>query len=254
MDLSNFLASLVIPLNLSITLLVIAAALWMLRTRRTAVVIAVCAVSWALFWSLPASSLWAGGRLEQRYPHQLPMNLPVAEAIVVLGGNTANSRPNWFEPYDPNTASPRVDTAAHLYLAERAPLIVASGAALDGQISEAQMMANNLIQQGVPSDALLLEKRSFTTYENALYTTEELRRLGVKRILLVTSALHMPRSVAVFRKQGFSVVPAGAMPQIQVPEDPSFSFWLPNARAFNASRSIIKEYVALLVYWLRGWT
>lgn len=254
MELSSILANLVIPLNLSITLLVAAVALWMLRKRRTALAVAICGVSWALFWSLPASSLWAGGRLEQRYPHQLPADLPVTQAIVVLGGNTANNRPNWFEPYDPQTATPRVDTAAHLYFAERAPLIVLSGAALDGQSSEAQVMANRLMQQGVPDEALVLEKRSLTTYENAVYTAQELRERGVKHVLLVTSALHMPRSVAVFRKQGFSVVAAGAMPQITVPDDPSFSFWLPNARAFDASRSIIKEYVALLVYWLRGWT
>ncbi|MFA5489900.1 MAG: YdcF family protein [Candidimonas sp.] len=254
MELSNFLANLVIPLNLCITLLVVAVALWMLRKRRAAATLAVCGLAWALFWSLPASSLWAGGRLEQRYPHHMAADLPVAQAIVVLGGNTANNRPNWFEPYDPQTATPRVDTAAHLYFARRAPLIVLSGAALDGTTSEAQVMANRLAQQGIPADALLLERQSLTTYENAVYTARKLRRRGVSEVLLVTSALHMPRSMAVFRKQGFSVAAAPAMPQITVPDDPSFSFWLPNARAFDASRSIIKEYVALLVYWLRGWT
>src|SRR3546814_4074633 len=144
MTISSFLTNLVIPLNLCITLLLIAAVLFMLRWRKTAFFIAASGLGWALFWSLPASSLWAGGRLEQLYPHRPVMALPTAQAIVVLGGSTANGRQNWFEPYDSTTASARVDTAAVLYKAKRAPLIILSGAALEGSTSEAQMMANSL--------------------------------------------------------------------------------------------------------------
>ena len=75
----------------------------------------------ALAWSLPATSLWLGGALESRYPHLPPADSPTADAIVVLGGNTANGRANWFLPYDKETAVVRVDTAAQLYLAGRAP-------------------------------------------------------------------------------------------------------------------------------------
>src|SRR5690606_36066803 len=117
---------------------------------------------WALFWSLPASSLWAGGRLEQLYPYQMPTSLPTAQAIVVLGGSTANSRHNWFEPYDSATASPRIDTADILYKEHRAPLIVVSGAALEGSVSEAKIMANALAQQGIPESDVVMEGRSFT--------------------------------------------------------------------------------------------
>src|SRR3546814_3586527 len=105
MTISSFLTNLVIPLNLCITLLLIAAVLFMLRWRKTAFFIAASGLGWALFWSLPASSLWAGGRLEQLYPHRPVMALPTAQAIVVLGGSTANGRQNWFEPYDSTTAS-----------------------------------------------------------------------------------------------------------------------------------------------------
>jgi len=70
----------------------------------------------------------------------------------------------------------------------------------------------------------------------------------------VTSALHMPRAMAVFAKQGLDPIAAPLPPQIVVPSDPKFSFWLPDERSFYAARSIIKEYAGLLVYWLRGWT
>ncbi|HEY9573015.1 MAG TPA: YdcF family protein, partial [Pusillimonas sp.] len=156
MTISSFLTNLVIPLNLCITLLLIAAVLFMLRWRKTAFFIAASGLGWALFWSLPASSLWAGGRLEQLYPHRPVMALPTAQAIVVLGGSTANGRQNWFEPYDSTTASARVDTAAVLYKAKRAPLIILSGAALEGSTSEAQMMANSLKEDGIPDSAMVL--------------------------------------------------------------------------------------------------
>ncbi len=253
MTFSSFLTNLVIPLNLCIALLVVAAILFIVRQRKTAFFIAASGLSWAIFWSLPASSLWAGGRLEQLYPYKPPVSLPTAQAIVVLGGSTANNRLNWFEPYNSETATSRVDTAASLYKAHRAPIIIVSGAALEGRISEAQMMANALRQQDIPSEAVIIENRSYTTYENALYTMVELKKRYIDHVLIVTSALHMPRAMAVFKKQGITAIAAPSAPQIIVPSEPGFSFWQPNMRALDASRSIIKEYVGLLVYWVRGW-
>lgn len=253
MDISSFLTSFLIPLNLCIALMILGAILFIMRRRKTGIFLAAIGIAWALFWSLPASSLWAGGRMEQLYPHVLPDALPKAQAIVVLGGNTANNRKNWFEPFEANTASPRIDTAALLYQAHRAPLIVLSGAALDGSVSEAEMMANALEQKGIPRQALVVEVASFTTYENARYTRHTLDERHINRVLLVTSALHMPRAMAAFRKQGITAIAAPSSPQIVVPKDPDFSFWQPSARALSASRSIIKEYAGLLVYWLRGW-
>ncbi|HEU0230503.1 MAG TPA: YdcF family protein [Burkholderiaceae bacterium] len=250
---SSFLTSLIIPLNLCITCLVIGTVCFIARRRKTGFIIAMAGIGWAVFWSLPASSLWAGGRLEQMYPHMLPAQLPKAQAIVVLGGNTANNRQNWFEPYDKDTAWPRIDTAALLYRAGRAPTIILSGAALEGKVSEAQAMAHALEKQGIPELALIMETHSYTTHQNGTFTAAKLRALHIKRILLVTSALHMPRAMAVFRKLGVSAIAAPAPRQIYVPGQPGFAFWLPDMRSLDASRSIIKEYVGLLVYWLRGW-
>jgi len=253
MNFSSFLANLVIPLNLCMTLFVIAVVLLMLKRRRSAVALIALGVAWGLFWSLPASSLWAGGRLEQLYPYTPASDLPPAEAIVVLGGHTAGGRLNWFEPYDRQTAVTRTDSAALLYQADRAPLILLSGAALDGWQSEAESMANKLMKEGIPPDALVLEEESFNTYENAVYSARILKDRDISRVLLVTSALHMPRAMAVLNKQGLTPIAAPSAPQIVVPDDPDFSFWLPDQRTFFASRSIIKEYVGILVYWLRGW-
>lgn len=253
MNVTNFLANLIIPLNLCITLFFIAAILFMLRWRRLAWGVALFSLAWGLFWSLPASSLWAGGRLEQFHPYTPPDLLPDVDAIVVLGGHTAGGRENWFEPYDPDKVTTRSDTAARLFKAGRAPFIILSGAALDGGVSEAQAMANALKRQDVPENALILEPESLTTRENGVLTARLIHERNFKEILLVTSALHMPRATAVFENLGVNVIPAPSPPQITVPDDPDFGFWLPDGRTFEAARSIIKEYAGLLVYWLRGW-
>lgn len=253
MNITSYLAQLVIPTNLCLVLVSLGIVLFIARHRRLGVSLAAIGAGWTLFWSIPASSLWLGGQLEHRYAYVPAKELPQAQAIVVLGGHTANNRKNWFQPYSPVTTVSRVDRAAELYQKHRAPLLVLSGAALEGTLSEAEMMARSLQQQAIPEKALLLETNSLTTHENGLYTARLLAQQGLDSILLVTSALHMPRAMAVFRQEGLEPVPAGSAPQITVPDDAKFSVWLPNRRALEASRSIIKEYAASLIYRLRGW-
>lgn len=253
MTLSSYLTNLIIPYNLCLTLVAIGLALGLFRLRKTAAALIVSGLLWALAWSLPATSLWLGGALESRYPHLSPSESPTADAIVVLGGNTANGRTNWFLPYDKNSAVVRVDTAAQLYLAGRAPKVLLSGGALEGNVSEARGMAYAIRQQGVPESALILENASRTTYENAALTEDQLKARDIGKVLLVTSALHMPRAMAAFSKQGVAAIAAPALPQIVPPADGSLNPWLPDRRTFDASRSIIKEYAGLFVYWLRGW-
>jgi uncharacterized SAM-binding protein YcdF (DUF218 family) len=249
----NFLTNLLIPLNLFYTLLVFSLALMLLRLRKTAVTVSVIGFAWVLAWSLPITSLSLGSALETRYPQITATDSPYADAIVVLGGNTASGRANWFLPYEKEHALLRTDTAVDLYLAGRAPKVLLSGAALKGEISNARSMAAIIRQQGVPNSALILEHSSRTTYENAALTEEELKANGIRTILLVTSALHMPRAMAAFSKQSVQITAIPTAAQIFLPTDGSVSKYLPNQRALHASRTIIKEYVGLLVYWLRGW-
>ena len=250
---TEFLSNLIIPLNLCLTLAAIGGVLVIIRLRKTGLVLIVVGAGWLVAWSLPVTSVWLGGKLETYYPNPPPAQSTQADAIVVLGGNTANARANWFEPYDRETAMTRVDRAGELYLAGRAPKVVLSGGALEGDVSEARGMAHAIRQLGVPESALILENASRSTYENAALSREVLRSHGIGSVLVVTSAVHMPRAMAVFRKQGVQATPAAVPRQIVLPQDGSISGWLPNERALDASRSIIKEYAAILLYWARGW-
>ncbi|MGG4775817.1 YdcF family protein [Alcaligenaceae bacterium 429] len=253
MNLTSWLPQLVIPINLAGALVVIALLFFLIRWRKLAALLTLTAVAWVVGWSLPGVTLWAGGYLEQRYPHQALEKIPDAQAIIVLGGHTANNRKNWFEELDTNNTLSRVDYAAALYAAGKAPQIIVSGAAFDGGMSEAQMMARSLEQLHVPSNKILLERESQNTRENALFSINKLRTNGITKVLLVTSSLHMPRSMATFENRGIEVIPAPVAPQILLPEHSDVDLWIPSWRTLHASRSIIKEYVGLIVYWTRGW-
>jgi uncharacterized SAM-binding protein YcdF (DUF218 family) len=253
MDRLSLPAGLIVPLNLTLTLVILGLALALFKRRRAGALAALAGLAWSLAWSLPAASLWLGGALEHRYPQLRPEDAPKADAIVVLGGNVANGRANWFLPYDRGTAVARVDTAMGLYRAGCAPRVVLSGGALEGGVSEARGMARRMRQNGIPDAALILENDSRTTYENAALTEDELARRDMRAVLLVTSALHMPRAMAAFSKQGVQAVAAPTPPQIAPAAEGPLWPWLPNLRALNASRSIVKEYAGLFLYWWRGW-
>lgn len=200
---------------------------------------------WLVLWSLPLASNWLVGRLEQEFPLKPLMALPSARCMVVLGGGIRPSG-STFMPSNLESSADRVWYAAQLYHAGKAPLLVLSGGS-DPRTSvetEAGAMRGFLRDLGVPDSALLLEGRSRTTRENAIYSADLLRSRGIRRILLVTSALHMHRAKKLFEQQAIEVDPAPTDHQAR-----SLSLWqwvLPDAGALQVSGQAIKE-------WVGGW-
>ena len=75
---------------------------------------------------------------------------------------------------------------------------------------------------------------------------------GIHARLLVTSATHMPRAIASFRKSGLDVAPWPADVRGGYPPTSVFDF-LPDANALEMTTAAIKEWLGLAVYRLRGW-
>lgn len=127
--------------------------------------------------------------------------------------------------------------------------------------SEAENMATILELMGIPRKAMVLESRSLNTYENAVYTKEILDRRKIKKILLVTSAAHMPRSLAIFKKQGINAIPAPADIMISDRELIKSQFSLesrilslfPHPGNLDQTTQALKEYFGTFIYRLRGW-
>ncbi len=217
--------------------------------------------------------LWAGGNrfvalglarsLEWRYLPQA--DLPQAEAIVVLGGGTASQEPP--RPLvEVNGAGDRVIYAAYLYRQGSAPYLLLSGGNIDwlGEHTgtPAEDMARLLELMDVPASALWLQPDSRNTYEDALYSKKILDEKGIHRILLVTSALRMPRAVGLFERQGFEVIPAPT--DFNVTQEDWQNLLhagftarlislLPGAGNLNMTTNALKEYFGLWIYHLQGW-
>ena len=113
-------------------------------------------------------------------------------------------------------------------------------------------MRQFLSDLGVPPDAVLIEEQSRSTYENAQHTAQLLQRHEIKQILLVTSALHLPRALATFRAARIDALPAPTDFEV-MPEPPHPLRWLPDAEALFDSTRALKEYLGLWVYRWRGW-
>ncbi len=257
--LSKLLPILVYPLSLAGILLALALLLrkkkW--RTR-------VLALSLAILWL--GGNRWVSAALVKSLEWQYlpPSPLPPAEAIVILGGGTAPAQ--FPRPMvEVEDAGDRVLYGAMLYRQGAAPLVVVTGGKLPWTATEsngARNMTALLTFLGVPQEAILLEERSANTYQNAVFTRQVLEPLGIRRILLVTSAMHMPRSVMLFEKQGFEVIPAPTdfrvtVSGVQKPLSETWPDWVlglfPSADNLNETTLAIKEYLGILVYRLRGW-
>jgi uncharacterized SAM-binding protein YcdF (DUF218 family) len=259
--LSKLLPLLIYPLGLACVLLGLAL-VWLKRRPRWAR----GAIALALALLLLSSNNWVATgvlrSLEWRYPDTV--NLPAADAIVVLGGAIHPQIPprSWVEVAEEGD---RVLHGARLYLAGKAPLLVFTGGRMtwgQGQRkSEAADMAELAMALGVPASAIAIEPDSLNTFENATYTKALLSDRGIDQILLVTSALHMPRSLAIFKRQGFGVTPAPTdFHVVDDPVDPEFVTWqgqvlslVPQTENLHYLTRALKEYVGTFIYWLRGW-
>ena len=230
------------------------------RTR-AAYIIAAVVILW--FSSTTGFSNLLARSLEWQYP--TPDEIPAADVIVVLGGGTEPAAPP-RPSVEVNGAGDRVLYAASLYQQGKAPHILLSGGEylLDDRrrTTPAEDMASILTAIGIPEDALWLETASKNTYENALYSKEILEENEIERVLLVTSAMHMPRSVALFEKQGIEVIPVPvdfSITEDESPQDGSGSFQskiiniIPQASNLSLTTNALKEYLGYFIYKLQGW-
>jgi uncharacterized SAM-binding protein YcdF (DUF218 family) len=206
-----------------------------------------------LFWLLctPAVVESLSAPLDERYPELAAAETPAADAIVVLGGALSSPRAPRRQ-FTPGMAAARVWFALELFRAGKAPRIVIAAGNQDpddGNEPEAQAIADMLVAMGVPRDRLLLEGRSRNTRENADFSLPLVRAIGAKRVLLVTSAWHMPRALGTFEQHwkdsGIELVPAVCDVPRRTRLDSRWA-WLPSGLAFARATQVEREYLGLL--------
>jgi uncharacterized SAM-binding protein YcdF (DUF218 family) len=180
------------------------------RGRRAARIVWIAAAVLAYLLSTQPVSQSFLLPLEAVHPVPTDAQIQEARATVVLSGGLAV---NALEPERPllsRLSLVRTVVAVRLHKRFHAgPLIFAggSGEPLAPGLDEGGAMRDLAVELGVPPEEVITEGRSRTSGESARLTAALLEPRGIRRILLVTSAYHLPRSVRLFRRQGLEVVP-----------------------------------------------
>ncbi|WP_437945210.1 YdcF family protein [Sorangium sp. So ce296] len=135
--------------------------------------------------------------------------------------------------------------AARVYRTYGFGHVIVSGRDLRRAPTElAGAMADLLVELGVPRKKIILETESRDTRENALHSARIARSLSPDAVVLVTSALHMPRSLRMFERAGLDVLPAPV--RFQAPPHEGLGRLLPSSLALLRSHRAAHELVGLL--------
>lgn len=259
--LSKLLPLLLYPLGLAAILLIFVLALDKNRKWQKGLLIFTLVVLWV------GSNRWVSYALARSLEWRIlpPETTPQAEVIVLLGGGT---EPGDYprQMTEVNSAGDRVLYAAWLYREGAAPVILVSGGNLNFSSARGATPVDDMIelltQLGVPQEAIWQQGQSQNTHEDAVYSADILKEKQITEVILVTSAMHMPRAKALFENQGIDVTPAQT--DFTITEQNWQSVFhpnlgelvinlLPNASALNLTTTVLKEYFGLLIYRLQGW-
>jgi uncharacterized SAM-binding protein YcdF (DUF218 family) len=197
---------------------------------------------------------WLRYPLESRYPPLIdPAKVEPYDAIVVL--TSTEIPPEGLIPFPTidEYMFHRLDEAWRLYRIRPKPIIVSGGHVnpFTPDKHENQIARDFLIRWGVPKNNVLGEDRSRDTFESAVEVEKLLRKKGWKRYLLVTSAVHMPRSMLAFKSKAPEPIPApGDFSLTELELDP-FDFF-PNEGAARRIFDSLHEYVGLVNYYWRA--
>lgn len=174
------------------------------------------------------------------------------DAVVLLGGlvtpqGSLLESPAWNDNID------RLLEVRQLMVGGRAKVAIVSGGALGGGLrTEAEYLAEELVRLGVAKEQVLLEPKANNTRENATESKKLLDGLGASRVLLVTSAFHMPRAQGCFRAAG---VEADVLPVDFRIRDPRHEqHWVPRGEYLSQTTRALREWLGRFVYRVLGYT
>lgn len=244
---SKLVLPFVLPPGCCLVLLALGLALLALGRRRAAAAAIVSAFAVLALASAPATARWLAAPLEARFAALDLAAPPRADAIAVLGGGAGPALPPRQDP-DIADSSDRVWHAARLFAAGAAPVVIVSGgraAAVRDVPEEARAMAHLLALWGVPERAIELEIASRNTRENCAAIAEVAARRGWQRVLLVTSALHMPRALRECNAAGITWIPAPTDFRAVFDGRSDLWEWLPESGALDLSAAALKEWLGL---------
>lgn len=193
--------------------------------------------------------------LEARFPAP-PGDMPAPDGIIVLGGSVDENLSGLKGRVTIAEAAERLTAPVMLKrLYPNARLVFTGGTAnLRGSAyTEAGTVKKFWQEIGLDKGDVLYEDKSRNTFENAVFTRDLVEPKPGERWLLVTSAMHMPRSVSIFRQANFPVI---AYPVDYRTTGEMWPWGLPRhaARAMVVAEFAAHEWAGLVAYRLTGKT
>jgi uncharacterized SAM-binding protein YcdF (DUF218 family) len=193
--------------------------------------------------------------LEQRFPPWDPSRGP-PDGIVVLGGAISPELSMARGAVQLNEAAERITATAELARLYPTARIVFSGGTnslRSGAPVEAPFAVKEFEALGIAHERITAEEQSRNTIENAVFSRLLADPKPGERWLLVTSAFHMPRSIAAFRAAGFAVEAYPVDWRTRVPVDAKEPF-LSFTEGLTRTDVAMHEWIGLLAYRLGGRT
>jgi uncharacterized SAM-binding protein YcdF (DUF218 family) len=182
--------------------------LWRKKHRQAKWLITIVSICLVIIALYPVSQ-WLFYPLETRFPTNPPLPESV-DGIIVLGGGEDAVRTQKWNQVELNEAGERLVT--FLALARRYPQAKlmysgGSGSLFEGNGTRANVPEMLLQEHGLDISRLLFEKKSKNTYQNAVLSKKLANPDPNETWVMITTAWHMPRSMGIFRKVGWEVIP-----------------------------------------------
>lgn len=239
------------PLTLVLLLGSLAIVTLIIKKNRLAVISGAAGLGLLWISTMPLTSHLLVRSLECRYEQQY--TYPLSSAIVVLGGGTMGPIPprKYVEVAD---AGDRILYGSRLIKQGFAPWIIVTGGKIDFVSKSAGSEAQNYYEMlrdicCVDTAKIILEEQARTTAEHIPYVKQILAQRGLPNtILVVTSAMHMYRSVMLFEKGGFTVHPAPTDYHVGSQFTLNLSSIVPNPYSLIDIHNALHEYYGIIAY------
>lgn len=196
------------------------------------------------------------GSLERPYARARFDNLPVADAVVALGGGHHPSAYDLFG-FNLNAGANRSLTALELVRQRKGKAIVLGGGTLfsDGrQLETSTLLKAWLLAWGLPDAPVFYLENCTNTRDEALRVSNLAKKQGWQHILLVTSAFHMRRAEAVFSNAGVPVTPVACdFRALGIPKSGFISGPVPRLESLDLFGLYLHEELGWLLYRWYGW-
>jgi uncharacterized SAM-binding protein YcdF (DUF218 family) len=246
----DVLKSFVDPIFIIFILLLIALIIWLMSGKKKGgALFLLLAVVLLYGFSIQPVSNFLSYKLEKNYISARPAeDKTTLDVIVVLGGGLYGIR-GWNKTFPSETTTVRLVHAVKMYKDHNARYLVCSGKG-SHKISEAELMAQMAGDFGVPGAGIRIEAKSENTYQHAVEFNKMFPDKSI-RIGLVTSASHMKRSEAEFRKFFSNIQPMPACYLYATPSGTPAVRYIPQSQWLLNNTLVLREHLGRLWYGLK---